>query len=126
MAANTNRMLFVHRDELETVVAGSGGACVLCGVPAAWRGVVAEGEAKQPVCARCFLYVSPWGLRNKDTIASRVAYATRLAAETNTRRSSGSLAHVPDIDDSGMLVAIDAERLLLGIMWTALRLGSRG
>lgn len=115
-------MLYIPPDEVEVIRARDGIQCVHCEErTASWKMEPKGGGAPIPLCGWCVLYGgSEWGHKNRDELAYSGKYVQGVGGASESPNSS-----IPMLDDRHRLSAPDAEKYVMGIMFTSKMLTSR-
>ncbi len=113
-------MLIIDQDDqLEPLAGSDNQKCATCATRrATWVGAMQEGGTQVPTCAWCLLYAgSAWGHANRTEFLL-MGPTIRQAAIA----SGNPKVHIPELDERHRLPPMDAERLMLGVYFTSVKL----
>lgn len=116
-------MLFIDPKEVEVLPAKDGIVCEHCKERgASWKMEPKGGGERVPLCGWCVLYGgSEWGHLNRDDLVWSGRYVRGIGMS-----SGGKNVVVPTLDERHRLSPLDAEKYVIGIMFTSKMLARGG
>ncbi len=117
-------LIIEDEDRLQPLTGSENHKCELCAFRrATWRGPKKDDATGTPVpmCAWCLLYAgSAWGHERRDKILMMGPTIRQSAIA-----SSNPKVHIPELDERHRLPSDDAEKLMLGVFYTSVKLVQR-
>lgn len=109
-------MLYISSKEIEIIPARDGIQCVHCKErTASYRMEPKSGGEWQPFCGWCVLYGgSQWGHLNREELVWAGRYVQGVGATSKSKNTV-----IPMLDERHRLSPFDAERYMMGIIFTS-------